>query len=170
MTRLSIPFSPFCFHLEDCSRLLTFSSYCFYLSPPFWCRVSTVVKPCSRQDVAYLYGESFYNFYDPSFCGSWISSNLGQLYSFLLVSWFSNSCALFCDILRGTATLTMLILSSSHLISSIRHYHPSIPVSSLDLVILQSKASVQEHCTLWRNPPMFTSMRSLFRAGHFLAV
>ncbi|KAG2546377.1 hypothetical protein PVAP13_9KG030042 [Panicum virgatum] len=54
----------------------------------------------------------------------------------------------------------MLILSSSHLISSIRHYHPSIPVSSLDLVILQSKASVQE-LYMGRNPPMFTSMRVL---------
>ena len=59
---LSIPFSPFCFHLDldDCSRLCTFSSYYFYLSPPFWCRFSTVVKPCSRQDMAYLYGEDHF--------------------------------------------------------------------------------------------------------------
>jgi len=54
----------------------------------------------------------------------------------------------------------MLILSISHLISSIRHYHLSIPDSSLDLVILQSKASVQE-LYMGRNPPMFTSVRVL---------
>lgn len=107
-----------------------------------------------------VWRRSFHNFYGPSYHGSWISSNLGQSYGFLLLSWFSDSYSLFCGILPRTASLTMFSYDSHILVSLSRHFHPSILCSLLDIVILQSKAGIQE-LYMGRNPPIFTSMRVL---------
>lgn len=153
--------TPFHFLLfYDCSCLCTSSSYCFMyqlLSDAESARwlnhaIDKMWPVCMEKIVSKLLRPII-----PWFLDKFKPWTVVWFPSFSLVLWF-----IFSILWHFTSNcyFNKVFLWQSHLVPLSRHSYRSILCSLPDVVILQSKASIQE-LYMGRNPPIFTSMRVL---------